>query len=305
MLIVGVAVAALALTAVLGVVVKPARLTPEGVLAQYASAIRTGDLALADSLTATTASIRPLSGDVLSAPEDRITHVTTAITSHRSHSATGTVSFQLDGRRDRATVTLAEGPAQVGILPDWRVATPLAAVITLAVPAAGTAVVNGQTAALASDGRLVVYPGRYVVGLAAGNHWYTSSTVTVSAGTGTVTASPTVTPTAALNAEVLTQVTSVIGGCVTQATPTPQGCPFADRAAQGTITGFAWHLDTGPQVTFLDATHFFLTGGQVTAHYTESYSYIVNKQEDDPIPIQGAGVVTFHGTSVVATLAVG
>ena len=282
--------------------VKLPALSAAGALTQYASAIESGDLALAGQLAqAPHGSPQPVGGAVLADPANRISATSTRIDSSSGSSATGTVAFDLDGKHHSATLKLVRGPAQLGILPNWRVTTPLTTTISVEVPAAGIASLNGVDAPLDEHLKLTVYPGRYAVGLAASSAWYASSTVSVDAGTAAVTATPTATPTASLGAEVLKQLKTTIDACVAMPVPVPTGCPFSD-AQPGTMAGFSWKLDDYPTVSFLDPTHFFLTGGQVTADYVYTHSYIVNKHEEDPIAVSGTGSVSFHGTRVKVAL---
>lgn len=302
-LAVGIVVVLGAGVAVAAVKVKSPQLSAETALTQYARAIESGDLTLASQLgPAPKGTVEPISGGALAQAADRITAVTTRIDSNSGSRATGTVTFELSGRRSQARVTLGTGPAQLGVLPNWRVTTPLTTTISVGVPAGGVAVVNGVEAPIGDDRKLSLYPGHYVIGLAAGNRWYTADAVPIDAhgASASVTLNPS--PTAALNAAVLEHVKAAIDTCLAQPVPKPTGCPFSEPAV-GTLRNFSWKLDQYPEIVFLDPTHFFLQGGQVTANFVLSYSYIVNKQESDPIAIRGTGVVNFTGHSVTATIA--
>jgi hypothetical protein len=301
LLIAGIAVLVIVLAGVaLAVfVVKIPAMTPSGALAQYLSAIENGDLTQADRLVpALSGSQHPVGGTALADRADRITDVTTSIVSTSGSTASGRVSFELSGHRYRATLTLAAGAPQLAFLPDWRVTSPLTTTISLKVPSGGTAIVNGVEAPLDAKLRVTVYPGRYAAGLAPDNTWFTSPTKTVDAATSPVSVTADIAPTAALGDEVTKQVKAAIDACIATNILVPPGCPFSDPI-DGTVTGFTWHLDSYPTISFLDATHFFLQSGQARANYVFSHEYIYNKQESDPVPITGPGSVSFSGSQAV------
>ncbi len=279
--------------------IKIPALSASAALAQYLSAIENGDLRQADQLVPTApGSQHPVSGAALADRANRITAVTTSIASSSGSTATGRVTFTLSGHQYRATLKLATGSPQLGLLPDWRVATPLTTTISLKVPSGGTAIVNGVEAPLDAKLGVTVYPGRYATGLAPDNQWFSSSAVNVDAGTRPVSVTPVVAPTAALGDEITKQVKAAIDACIATNALVPAGCPFSDPV-DGTVTGFTWHLDSYPTISFLDATHFFLLGGQARANYVFSHEYIYNKQESDPRPITGPGSVSFTGSNPV------
>jgi hypothetical protein len=276
---------------------------PGAVLAGYVSTIQKGDVAAATTqVPPSKPTTALLTGDPLSKSADRISGVTTKITSTSGDTAVGSVSFSVAGHREKVQLQLTRSGTQFGIFPIWHVTTPLTTEVQISASHATTASLNGVSVPLV-DGyaTVTVYPGRYEATIPSSNKWFSANPVTVVPGTNGGAATLKVMPTEALLTEVTSQIRAVIDTCVAAGAPQAAGCPFEEYTF-GTVSGFTWHVDTYPTISIdSDGTTFELNGGQVTADYTEDY-FGFTQHQTDPQDIYGYGSLTFSDSKVTATL---
>ena len=257
---------------------------PSAKVSAYLNEVATGNLTAAGRTVNFPArgGTRVVSDKLLSVG-DRIAQPRVDKVTVNGNHAVATVSYLLKGSRHSTELSLTSTGSQFLVFPDWHLTTPLQSTISVAVQGAKAVAVNGVTVPVADGfGTLTVYPGRYSVTLPGTNKWLSAKKQTVYAtGGGSAQAELTVAPTAALKAEVVSQSKTLIDNCAAQAVPAPTGCPFQEYAF-GTVTGFHWTVKSYPEVEVsADGATFDLSGGQITADYTETYFGFTDAESND------------------------
>ncbi len=272
---------------------------PTATVSRYLDQVSSGNLVEADKTVRLTAQDgkRVVSNKVLG-PGDRITDARVDKVTVNGDHALVAVSYLLGGARHAAQLELTSSGTQLLVFPEWHLTTPLRSMISVAVDGGKAVAVNGVTVPIADGyGVLDVYPGRYVVALPGSNKWLKAPKKTVYAANAPVTAQLDVAPTAALQSEVERQTKALIDSCAAQAVAAPTGCPFQEYT-YGTVSGFHWTVKSYPDVKLSpDGTTFDLSGGQITADYTESAFGFTDAQSDDAF-VFGFGKVVISGDKV-------
>ncbi|GAB3406816.1 hypothetical protein GCM10027515_21960 [Schumannella luteola] len=274
----GMVIAALVVGVVAVNTIREVAFSPQAVAREYLNAIASGDLERADEMIEPDGKGDPgatlVTSDVLKSAENRISDVRVSRVSSGGYA---TVSYTLDGRTTSATLRLEREGTQAVFFDKWVIADSLAGTIAISARSSNTVSVNGVDVDLPARTygsiRLIAYPGVYNLTIPDTSKWVVADKAKLTigrSGRSYQSADLAVTPTAALEKEVESQVRAHLDDCAASTDARPRGCPFR-VSAYGDVQGLGWKIDSYPDLSLQSDRGIRFSGesGSATATYQQ------------------------------------
>lgn len=227
-----------------------------------------------------------------------ITDVQITDTSVSDTSAVMAISYELDGQRETATISLVSSGTKFLFFDDWRISSGLETYLFVSGSEASIAGIDIDPGQGGTE--LIAYPGVYPV---AGkeSRWMTLDAEPVRVGSSGAQLSLDMHPTPALTDEIQKQVNQKIDTCATSTDLEPKGCPFS-RYAWGETKDVVWKVVTYPTVELTYDNAFTATDGEMGVTYQSKSMFTDWSAEDDTRSINyWGGEYEIDGDTVAVT----